>query len=187
MPRANLHLVKTAAGTPPEPPASGGKHPKYNYYVRQIHTANEAGGSKVLDAMFLLLDFEKAAICWRVTPQTRFEDVIREERFCAVARFHDFKRALGVFRKDQIKRLGLDAVCLIVKQPEKYRAKIIKQALSFRNKFGQEPTYQQVSLSIRGIVPRQAKLTYAQLKKRCEQLEEFIRENGLRVPAKKED
>jgi hypothetical protein len=180
MPRPNLQLVKTAAASPPEQPPQHSD--KYKHYVRMIHAANEAGGSNVLNAFYLLLDFEKTAICWRTSPQSRFSDVINEERFCSVIRFTNFKSAVGAFRKDQIKRLGLDAVCLIVRQPEKFRARLLKQALVFRNKFGQEPTYQQLSRTIRTLVPRTDKPTYAQLRNRVEQLEGFIRENDLRVP-----
>jgi hypothetical protein len=182
MPR-HLQIVKTAAASPPEQPPPTGKHTdKYNYYVRTIHAANEAGGSNVLNAFYLLLDFEKAAICWRTSPQSKFSDVINEERFCSVIRFNNFKRAVAVFRKDQIKRLGLDAVCLIVRQPEKFRNRLLKKALEFRNKHQQEPTYQQLSRTIRTMVPRQAKPTYSQLRARVEQLEEYIREQGHTVP-----
>lgn len=185
MPRANLQLVKTAAASPPERPSPPGKHSdKYNHHVQMIHSANEAGGGNVLRAFYLLLEFEKAAICWRTSPQVHFRDIIREERFCAVARYHAFKRAVGAFRKEQIKRLGLNAVCLIIKQPEKYRNKLLKRALTFRNRYNQEPTYQQLTLFVREIVPRETKPTYAQLRNRCDQLEEFIRNQGLRIPVK---
>lgn len=186
MPRTHhLALVRAASSPPPGPPVTiGKKHPKYGFYVRTIRHHTSVGGSNMLRAFYALLEFEKTSICWQDSPQRKFSDVIREEQFCSIARYRSFKRAVGLFRKAQLERLGLDAVCLIAKQPEKYHARLVRLALNYRSRFDTEPTYQYVSKRIHAMLPRPTvtKPTYAQLRNYCEKLQKTLRANDIRIP-----
>jgi len=183
MPRANLAIVQTAAAspTPPTPPSK--KHPKYQYYLGAIRSAWNTSSESETKVLALLRDFENATIAWKTSPQAKFEDVLREERLCPISRYRNFKRASEGMSRDQIKFLGLDAVCLIARQPHAKWPRLLRLASDYRKKYGHAPNTQQTSILVRMVVPTENKKpTYTQLLRHNQTLLEVLKENKLRAP-----
>jgi hypothetical protein len=156
---------------------------KYKHFADSYRSFKALGSKYEIEAMFVLLDFERTSVCWRTSPKVTFNEVLREERFCTIRRYNAFKQATVMFGKPQIKRLGVDAVCLIARQPAKYRPRLIEKSLKFRSSFAQEPTYQYASQLIESMLPKKkAKPTYGTLKKFVESLKEEVRRLGGKIP-----
>jgi hypothetical protein len=182
MAKTNLALVRSAAPSPPENPPPSKQHPKYQFYVNRVRDRWVASSNSEVEVLTTLREFERATIAWKTGPDVKFEDILREERLCPIARYRNFKRAEAI-GKDRIKYLGLDAVCLIAKQTHKHWPRLIKLVLDYRKQFGHSPNTQQTSTLIRKVVPvTSSKPTYSQIKRQNETLLQVIRENKLRVP-----
>lgn len=156
---------------------------KYKHFARTFREYKALGSKYEVQAMFTLLDFEKTTVCWKTTPSKRFNEVIRDEHFCTISRFRAFKQAASIFTRTEISKLGVDAVCLIARQPTKYRARITRDAMKFRGVHSMEPTYQFTTRLIASIVPRQKnRPTYAQLKRLVETMKEELQRLGGQIP-----
>ena len=179
------HLaVVPSVGAIVQPPAPPSNHNlKYKLFARTFREFKALGSKYEVKAMYTLLDFERTTIAWQERPNMKFDEVLREERFCTTGRYRAFKRALDVFRKPQVERLGISSVCLIAKQPARYHDRLTKAALKFRQTQELEPTYQYVSNLINNMLPRKSsRPTYGQLRDYCEQLKDVIRDLGGKVP-----
>ncbi len=156
---------------------------RYKQFANSYREFKALGSKYEIEAMFVLLDFERTSVCWKTNPKVTFNDVLRNERFCTIARYKAFKAAAVIFGKPQIKKLGVNAVCLIARQPTKYRTRLITQTTKFRSEHAMEPTYQYASKLIESMLPKKkAKPTYGALKKFVEALKEEVRLLGGRIP-----
>jgi len=184
----HLAAVRLApAPTPPSPPSK--QHAKYQHYTRQYREFKALGAKYEVKAMYTLIEFERTSICWKTSPEMTFEDVLREEKFCTISRFHAFRRALDIFRRQDIDRLGVDSVCLIAKQPPKWHARLTKAAMRFRKEHDFEPTYQYITHLVEGLLPESTaadRPTYGQLRQYVEVLKDRLKEAGAKVPSLKE-
>lgn len=155
---------------------------KYDEYVSRIRDLRGRSAADEVAAMRLLVEFEKAKYAWKKYPSDRFEDVIREERFCTVNRYHAFKKAVAELTKIHIDHLGVAASCLIAKQTKGARFRLLNAALQYRNKHDIEPTYQYVSQWIRARKPKSNRPTYGELNAYVEILKAKIVRLGGKVP-----
>lgn len=173
---ARKHLAVVPSSAPPPTRPEGPQNARYKHFVRSFLEFKHLGSRYDVKAMHVLLDFERTSICWKTSPQMRFEDILRDERFCTVARFKAFKRAVETFRRDQIERLGVEVVCIIVRQPSRFHPKLLRAALTFRTTHDVAPTYQHMSRLINLTVPRKTgRPTYAQLRRQCEELKSQLK------------
>lgn len=189
---ATIHSINrkpaaAAAGSPPEPPSRS--HPQYKMFAAKVREYRALGSKYEVEAMYTLMDFERATISWKTAPTMKFEEVIREERFFPVAKWLAFKKAIEIggkskdLTKEQIKRLGVSAINLIMRQPAAYHKKLIKRAIAYRNEHEVEPTYQYVSRLIRTTIKTTAKdagPTKRQLQAYVDKLKEQIKGLGAK-------
>lgn len=158
---------------------------RYDRFVRTFRDSKSAGNFHETSAMFTLIDFEKASICWKTTPSMTFEDILRKERLCTITRYHAFKKAVTIFSRDEIVKLGVESVCLIAQQGGKIRPRLVKAVTEFRKTNEIGPSLQYTANLVQSLRPetaRSSEPTYGQLKAYCETLKEEIRELGGRIP-----
>lgn len=184
---ATARKTAQAAGVPPEPPPSK-SHPSYKMHAAKVREYRALGSRYEVEAMFALMEFERQTVAWKSSPSMKFDDVIREERFFPIGKWRAFKKAVDVvsktkdLNKDQMKRLGVNAVNLIIRQPAQYHRRLIKTAIKYRNLHEVEPTYQYVSRlihsTIKGKDTKPSGPTRGQLLAYVDKLKDQIRELG---------
>jgi hypothetical protein len=155
---------------------------RYKRYLSQIRKVKSLGSGHEVQAMYLLLDLERASIIWRVSKTITFNEVLDKERLCTPSRFRAFKRAHELFKEHGIRKVGLDAACLIAVQPKNHQTNLYDLAENFKTNYGTDSTYQYVAQCIRARHPKPKRPSYGSLKRRIEQLENEIRRLGHRVP-----
>lgn len=176
----------------PAPNASSAQ--TYIDAVRQIRQIRQKGVEFEVEWMLLLLKLEQRPHLW--APTKRFEDVIEKEQLCTLSRWRSFKRAAEGFPRKDIFALGVDAACLIAKQPRGSWIRLLNIARRFRKKHDQEPTYQYITqllpkkpgvekVTKKDLLAKIARLE-GQLARRdahIERLEALLRSKRIRVPA----
>lgn len=152
----------------------------YAERVAEIRATRALGSEYEYEAMDLILELEKRPSLWRDSPKMKFDDVIKQERFCTVHRWQMFKRARKSIPKKHLLALGVPACCLIAAQPKRNHLRLLRAALDFQKKYGVEPTYQYVARLVKK--PRRPGPTRKQLLRYIEELQAIIVELGGTVP-----
>lgn len=156
---------------------------KLQMKLSQIRELKSKGSDFEVQAMFEVLDLERAAVLWKNNGCKSFPELLRHESgVCTPARFKAFKKAVNLFDRPTINKLGVPCICLIANQNAASRARLLGHALEFRKKFGTEPTYQYFSRFLRkpNVGP-----TRKQLLQYIELLRKEIKSLGGRVPVLK--
>lgn len=110
--------------------------------VERIRNLRTISAEHEVSSMLLVLELERQPSLWRTTLVSKFEEVIKEERFCTVARWRAFKAAKGFIPRKHLSALGVPAACLIAVQSKGRQLRLLRKALDFRKSHGIEPTYQ---------------------------------------------
>ncbi len=164
----------------------------YEKIVQSIRRLRGEGTQCEVDAMVLVLDLETQPFLWS-EGGILFEDVIRREKFCTVARWKAFKKARTLFtRKDRFlstaRLLGVAAICLIAVQSEKVRFRLLREATTYRDKYDIGPTYQYIAQRIgkKRTTPRPSRATLLRqnekFKKDIAVLSGLLRKNKIKLP-----
>jgi hypothetical protein len=154
---------------------------QYNSMVERIRNSRTAGAGHEVDSMLLVLELEDRPSLWQTALVTDFEEVVRAERFCTVARWRAFKAARGFIPRKHLSALGVPAACLIAIQPKRMQLKLLNLALTFRRENGVEPTYQYITQ----LLPKRARVAGPNRKdllRYIEVLKGVIQKLGKRVP-----
>ena len=115
-----------------------------------IRRLKSQGAGFEVRAMYEILALERASVLWRRDGTETFAAVLKAEPgMCTQTRFKAFKKAAGLFSQDTIEKLGVPCVCLLAKQSQSIRTKLLKPALAYRKKHGSEPAYQYIALFLR--------------------------------------
>jgi hypothetical protein len=169
-----MSALPLQASPPPSSPS-----PVYLKQVSKVQELKALGSKYEVRAMYALIDFEQMTLVWKTRPGVIFEDILTDERLCTIARFRAFKKAIKIFSKTDVEKLGLAAACLIAIQKTGH-AHLRQVALTFRTDHAVGPTYQYITKFIRAGKPKRrgvkALLQY------IETLKQALRDAGVRVP-----
>lgn len=167
----------------------------YRDLVSDILNLRAKGVQCEVEAMFLVLQLESRPHLW--APFTRFEDIIKKERFCTVSRWKAFKRAVEAIPRKDILSLGLAVSCLIAVQPRSQWFKLLTLARKYRRENELEPTYQLITKVIgkaekktskgpsrADLLSRIASLEKTLIKKEAhiQKLRTVLRKNRISIP-----
>ena len=152
-------------------------------YATFIETARKHGKASeraYLSLMLLLCEVHDMPGIWQEKHGT-FEDVLRKERLCTVKKYTDFRRAVRL--KIDVKRLGVDASCLLATYPATIREKAIKATLVWVATHKVPPTYQLVAEFVKTTVPKKPKVvTLADLRRYVKVLQGICTKHGIKYP-----
>lgn len=143
-----------------------------------LHHAQESGKHR-LKLMFLLLDLERRTVLWSSKYES-WEELLRQEKLCAITSFSHFKTAKRLFGSEMVKSIGVSAAVTLAQAHSSIRFDLAK--------FAREEVK-------RGVpVPRLSKAICAQAKKLrpaptrgelvsyIEQLKKRLSDLGIKAP-----
>lgn len=166
---------------------------RYENMVSTIRRLRNDGTRCEVEAMSLVLELERLPNLWKDKKAPTFHDLVKLERFCTVSRWLAFKRAQEHFGRRfplMARQLGVDAICLIARQPLKRFDDLTAKALAFRTDHKIAPTYQYITQIIgrdtskKKPTPRASLLRkIAALENNVKTLKQTLSENNIKLPA----
>lgn len=141
------------------------------------------GEGRYLTLMEALMGFYEHKEIWGVRYHT-WDSLLREEGFCTPHTYEGFVQAYKAFGKEEVRRLGVRASVLLVRQSKSVQGQVLTLVNEWLQTHVVPPTYQRVSTYTRQIIgtvkkPRKAQSrdeNTVQLKK---QLQKLKREAGV--------
>lgn len=157
---------------------------QYNTWVTKIQNLKNQGAACELEALRVLLAFEKTPLAWRSKPGQTFAELLQDDkRLFPVSRWRAFKKATNELTTKVINDLGVQAACLIAAQEPRRRIPLISKAKAFRKKHGVDVTYQYITELLKRRRPKKlAGPSRIQLMKYIQILKEKLVEYNHPVP-----